>query len=793
VLAIVMELVTGPTLAERLARGALPITEALDVARQIAAALEAAHAKGIIHRDLKPSNINLTPEGVVKVLDFGLAKIADAADAEADHYGQTRMADRTREGGIVGTAAYMSSEQARGQPVDKRTDIWSFGCVLYEMLAGRSAFGRATDSDTIAALLSREPDWGALPDDTPPNVKRVIERCLEKGRDRRLQNIADARLELENALATLGAGSRRGKGTQRAWMAAAAALVVVLAGAGVWLAQDRAGGSVTSPAEYEQLTNLADSAVSPALSPDGRMVTFKVGSDFFLSRGQIYVKLLPDGDAVQLTREPAVRYGPVFTPDGTRIAYTQQAPGWDTHIVPVLGGEPALFLPNASGLTWIDDRRVLFAEIESGLHMGIVATTESRTEKQDIYWPEHTLGMAHYAWASPDRRWVLAVVMDQSHAFRDPCLLMPFDRSSPGRVVGPNGTCTSAGWSPDGRWMYFSAEVDGSSHLWRQRFPDGEPEQITFGPTEEEGIAVDPDGRSLVTSLGMRRSSIWMHDGGEERPLVNEGYSYAPRLSADGTRVYYLLKQNSNDPTSTLRVLDVASGRTETVLSGAPVVDYNISRDEMEVAYVTRDDTGESQVWHSSVDRRAPPLLIARNADQVSFGAAGELIFRSLEGSANAVVRAGVDGSAPPQRLDTPPAHNKGGVSPDGQWVIVQSPGVGHESSDTLAVPVNGGPPTTICHGYCWATWAPNGRFFYVPVGAAGLSAPSATLVFPVPEGRSLPELPTETINRNLLYPNLPGSHMINQGLVAPGSDPSRYVFTKVEFHRNLFRIPIRG
>jgi serine/threonine-protein kinase len=140
VLAIVMELVTGPTLAERLASGALPIPQALDVARQIAAALEAAHAKGIIHRDLKPSNINLTPEGIVKVLDFGLAKIAEASDAEAD--GQTLMADRTREGGIVGTAAYMSSEQARGQPVDKRTDIWSFGCVLYEMLAGRSVFGR---------------------------------------------------------------------------------------------------------------------------------------------------------------------------------------------------------------------------------------------------------------------------------------------------------------------------------------------------------------------------------------------------------------------------------------------------------------------------------------------------------------------------------------------------------------------------------------------------------------------------------------------------------------------------
>jgi Tol biopolymer transport system component len=611
-----------------------------------------------------------------------------------------------------------------------------------------------------------------------------------------LQDIADARLELEDALATLGTGSRRGSGAQRAWMASAAALVLFVAGAGVWIAQDRAGAPVTSPSEYEQLTNLADSSVSPALSPDGRMVTFKVGNDFFLSRGQIFVKLLPNGDAVQLTREPGVRYGPVFTPDGSRVAYTElvfSATGgsWDTHIVPALGGEPTPFLPNASGLTWLDDRRVLFAEIESGLHMGIVATTESRTEKQDIYWPEHTLGMAHYAWASPDRRWVLAVVMDQSHSFRNPCQLMPFDRSSPGRVVGPNGTCTSAGWSPDGHWMYFGATVDGSSHLWRQRFPDGEPEQVTFGPTEEEGVAVAPDGRSLVTSLGMRRSSIWIHDGGEEQPLVTEGYSYAPRVSTDGTRVYYLLKQNSNDPTATLRVLDMASGRTETVLSGEPVVEYAISNDEMEVAYTIRDDTSEPQVWHASVDRRTPPRLIARNADQVSFGAGRDLIFRSLEGSENTVVRADVDGGAPPQRLDTPPVHNKSAVSPDGQWVVVMSPGIAHESSYTRAVPVHGGDSVKICAGYCWAAWSPDGRFLYVPVGAGGLSEPTATLVFPLAEDGSFPELPPEAINRNAVQAGL-GAQVINQGLVAPGSDPSRYVFTKIEFHRNLFRIPIR-
>jgi Tol biopolymer transport system component len=790
--AIVMELVAGSTLAHELEAGALPMPKALDVARQIAAALEAAHEKGIIHRDLKPSNIVLTPAGVVKVLDFGLAKIAEGAMSGAD--AQTQAADRTEVGTVLGTTAYMSPEQARGQAVDKRTDIWSFGCVLYEILTGDSAFGGATATDTIVAFMSREPKWDALPAATPPNVKRLLQRCLTKDRERRLRDIAEARIEIDDALEALA--SPRARARRRiAWVAVAAG--VVMLGVAGWLIDARVPEPVTSPSEYEQLTNLADSAVAPALSPDGSMVTFKVGNDFFLSRGQIYAKQLPNGDAVQLTREPGIRYGPVFTPDGARVTYTElvrtDGGSWDTHSVPVLGGESSRFLPNASGLTWVDDRRVLFAEIASGLHMGIVTATESRTERQDVYWPEHGLGMAHYAWASPDRQWALVVEMDQSHAFHERCRVVPFDGSSPGRTVGPDGTCTSAAWSPDGEWMYFGASVDGSSHLWRQRFPEGRPEQITFGPTEEEGVAVAPDGRSLVTSLGMRRSAIWIHDRGEERPIVSEGYSYAPHLSMDAQRVYYLLKQTSSSAAAALRVVDIASGRTETVLSDTVIVDYDVSLDETEVAFTSRDAAGEPQVWIASVSRRTPPRLIAANADQVSFGAGRELVFRSLAGASNTLVRATADGSAPDRRLETPTVHNKGDVSPDGKWVVVLSPGEGHEGSGAFAVALDGGSsPSLLCTAYCWPTWSQDQRFWYVPVGAAGLGVPSATLVFPLQEGELIPPLPTQAINSNIAYAEVSGAHVINQGYVAPGSEPSRYVFTKVEFHRNLFRIPIR-
>jgi serine/threonine protein kinase/Tol biopolymer transport system component len=805
---LVLELVDGQTLAEALADvsrqragSGLPIRDALSIAGQIAIALDVAHGKGIIHRDLKPANIKITPEGVAKVLDFGLAKTMGAASTPGLTQSPTMPANHSSSGAVLGTAGYMSPEQARGHVVDKRTDIWAFGCVLYEMLTGRAAFKGGTVSDTIAAVLGSDPEWDALPRETPTSIRLLIQRCLDKDATRRLRDLGDVHFEIDDVK---GDATTRRRHTNRARRARAAALVtfVLLAVGAAIVYRVKPTVAVTLPSEYIQLTSLSDSATAASLSPDGRMVTFKRGGDSFLGPGQIFIKLLPNGESVQLTTSPGRKYGPVFTPDGARVAYTELELGqWDTWTVPVLGGQPVRLLPNASGLTWIADHLVLFSEIKSGFHMGIVTSTDSRAASREIYIHPDEHAMAHYSYLSPDRRSVLVVEMTGVHAFTQPCRLVPFDGSSAGRQVGPQGTCLSAAWSPDGRWMYFAALVGGTSHLWRQRFPDGAAEQITFGPTEEEGIAVAPDGRSLVTSIGMRRSAVWIHDKASERAIVSEGYASAPRLSRDGTRVFYLFVRDWwlagggwLTAAADLRSVDLATGKSDTLLSGQPVTAYAISRDEKEVAFTTTNGNEQSQIWLAPLDRRTPPRLIVDAGDQVSFGAPGELIFRSLA-KGTSLARIKTDGTGF-ERISTVSFLDKGDVSPDGEWVIIHSLATSdHPALERLAVPIRGGVPRTVCRGdadTCTAGWSADGNYFYV--GSDLKTSPSfarRTFAIPVPAGKALPDLPAGGITDFKRAGALPGARTIEEGLISPGSDPSIYLFTRADSQRNLFRIPL--
>ena len=308
--ALVLELVDGPTLADRIALGPISLEEALTIARQIAEALEAAHEKGIIHRDLKPANIKIARNGGVKVLDFGLAKVWDGAPQSDLSRSPRLTATDTGERTILGSPAYMSPEQARGQPLDRRTDIWSFGCVLYEMLTARAAFARDTITDTLTAVVEREPDWQALPAATPPSVRRLLQRCLDKDATRRLHDIGDARVDLDDALDTRRASGRP------AYLAVGllvVALLLLAGGVGLFYSA-KPSAPVTSPSEYTQITNFTDSAVAPSLSPDGRMVTFIRGGEFFFSSGADLRQVAPEWrvGTTHQRRRPQVRTG-VFT------------------------------------------------------------------------------------------------------------------------------------------------------------------------------------------------------------------------------------------------------------------------------------------------------------------------------------------------------------------------------------------------------------------------------------------------------------------------------------------------
>jgi Tol biopolymer transport system component len=298
-------------------------------------------------------------------------------------------------------------------------------------------------------------------------------------------------------------------------------------------------GKASSPAmtasrfEYIPLTNFTDSAVSPTLSPDGRMLAFIRGESTFTGAGDVYIKLLPDGEPVRLTHDGGEKMGPVsFSPDGSRIAYMLGE--WNTWSVPVLGGEPTPFLANAAGLSWSNagtPYRVMYSALTGkALQMGIFTATESRSEERIVYLPDG-FGMAHRSSVSPDGKSVLVVEMGPRGWL--PCRLVPIDGSSAGSRVGPApAQCTFAGWTPDGKWMYFSANTGSGSHIWRQRFPDGAAEQVTFGATEEQGISFAPDGKSLVTSVGESQSSLWIHDSKGERQVTFEGYAYLPSFSA---------------------------------------------------------------------------------------------------------------------------------------------------------------------------------------------------------------------------------------------------------------------
>ena len=352
--ALVLELVEGPTLADRISAGPLPIPEALEMASQIADALEAAHERGVIHRDLKPANIKFTANGVVKVLDFGLAKPLAGSGPGLDPSLVT--VEATREGTVSGTAAYMSPEQARGQALDRRTDVWSFGCVLFEMLSGQRAFAGATISDTLASVLTRDPGWDALPPSLSPAMVRLLRRCLEKDLKRRLRDLGDARLEIDdairapNAVETLVAKPTRvTRRTAIGVVAGATVGAAAMAGVAARLTRGSAAADVMRFTIALPAGTLASSSFLSrvAISPDGTRIacnTFAT-TQTNLERGAtgrlgVLIRSLRELEWKPLSDTPAVG-SPFFSPDGQWVGLVAAAEGQRLRKLAIAGGAPA--------------------------------------------------------------------------------------------------------------------------------------------------------------------------------------------------------------------------------------------------------------------------------------------------------------------------------------------------------------------------------------------------------------------------------------------------------------------
>jgi len=344
------------------------------------------------------------------------------------------------------------------------------------------------------------------------------------------------------------------------WLAAA--LLCAVLGLGLWL-WPRHPKAVTDPAEYQPLTDVTDTAVAPALSPDGRMLAFIRDGSEFRGRGQVWIKTLPDGEPVQLTHADGELWAPVFSPDGTKIAYSvidDRHGTWDTWTIAVDGkGAATKLLPNAQALTYIGAHEVLYSEFDVGQHLSVATSMEDRSAHRNVYSPVHERGMAHFAYLSPDHHSVLVAEMGPTGAF-GLCRLVPFDGGGPGYEVGPpDSSCRSAAWSPDGAWMYFSAIAPSGVHLWRQHFPHGVAQQITFGPSQEQTVFATPDGHSLLTAIGLSHSDLWLHDAHGERLLTNEGNAIAPWLSADARHVYFIEVHVAHS--ISLMRLEIATGR----------------------------------------------------------------------------------------------------------------------------------------------------------------------------------------------------------------------------------------
>ncbi len=670
--ALVLELVEGDTLYDHVRRGPLPLSEALAVAQQIADALDAAHRAAIIHRDLKPSNIKITPDGMVKVLDFGLAKAFAAEESGQDlSKSATMTASATIVGAVLGTAAYMSPEQARGQPVDKRTDIWAFGCVLFDMLTGFSAFGRETVTDTIVAVVGAEPDWKSLPADTPVSIRRLLVRCLQKDARRRLHDIADARIEIEDAMAT-PAESAPGP-TPRRWSRlalSALSLGIVTALVLLWVARDRFGrpAAKASPdTRVTRLTDLPGLEESPAISPDGRSVAFTAGLG---GKRQVFVRLIAGGAPLQITRDTVDHECPRWSPDSSSILYfspavsgTVQGSIWE---IPALGGVARRVVTSVgcADVSQTDGRLALFRLAKEGIQLVTAPTDGSRFDMVAEF-----AASTYYLYPrwSPDGKWI---AFQRGDSIRFDIFVAPATGGEPRKLTRDNNMMGGFAWLPDSTGIVYSSSRGGTIPylptlgLWQVTLRDGSVRRITSGEASYMNPDISKSGAIVVSRMKLE-TDIW-------------------KFPVEGL------------PTENVRRAVRVTRQTGQVLTPTP------SPDDREVAFLS-DSGGHANVWVVNTESGALRQVTEEHDPNVAMGVPlwspdGHTITfvssRGNQGLTFGVWLVDSDGS------NLRNAANPGlgpAWSPDGRWVYYSTwSGPGAKNVVLKKVPVDGGPAVTV-------------------------------------------------------------------------------------------------
>lgn len=683
--ALVLELVEGPTLAERLHGGVLRMREAVALARQIVEALDAAHEKGIVHRDLKPANIKVTKSGTLKVLDFGIAKMraAEAYDAAAS----TLTIAETETGMVLGTAAYMSPEQARGLAVDKRTDIWAFGCVLYEMLTGRPAFGGVTVSDTIAAILEREPNWESLPQSTPVPIRTLLRHCLQKDRADRLRDIGDARPNLDEGSAP---GPDRHHATarflERPMRALGLAVLAATLGMAIIYVTAQPPSLDTRAVRYTPFATDPHFEGYPAWSPDGRSIAYLADLN---GERHILVRSL---DAAVPTRVTTTAQDPshiFWSHDATRIYYSRGSSIWS---VSVAGGEPQKVLEDARIAAMSPDGRTLaFLRGPGGntslwfTPTGNLAPVQYGTAPFPATFT-FSLGLAF----SPNGR-DLAVLVEprERTAFETELWVVPTGPGEPRRVLdrAPYGfEYARVSWTADNRYVVLNGAIAGRGNmdLYVVDAARGSMHALTSGVTEAVSPSVSPDGNRIAFASGTHSADL-MH------------------INLDGSEIRTL----------------VASARDERDPSWSP--------NGAQVAYVT-NARGTPEIWLRSIrEGWSAPVVRADSIGFADFQTLGRPVF-SPDGQRLAYdVNAGTHGiwvssisGGPAVRLDNQSSdQHSPSWSPDGEWVAYQR--LHDKQWELVKLPVSGGVPIALADanagGGPHIAWSPSGEWIAQTIG----------------------------------------------------------------------------